>query len=119
MIKLKKHSKYIAVAAAVLVLAVAGAYIENHDDAFVIETSTVSDDAFIPNTQTRIDGKININSATAGELMELDGIGEALSQRIIDFRTENGPFLTTESIMLVDGIGSKMYENIKDLICAE
>jgi hypothetical protein len=40
----------------------------------------------------------------------------AVAQRIIDFRTKNGGFKKIEEIMKVQGIGEKVYENIKDLI---
>lgn len=61
-------------------------------------------------------GRININTAGQAELEELPGIGPALAQRIIDHRTRNGPFLSTEDIMTVSGIGEKRYEQLKDLI---
>jgi hypothetical protein len=35
---------------------------------------------------------------------------------IIDFRTKNGGFKKIEEIMKAQGIGEKVYENIKDLI---
>ena len=120
MIKFNKRLKYAAIAAVVLVMAAVGTYIENHkDSAFVVETHTVSDDTFILRGESHIDGRININSASAEELMELEGIGETISQRIVDFRAENGPFLTAESIMLVSGIGEKLFNDIADLICVE
>ncbi|MGE5390484.1 MAG: helix-hairpin-helix domain-containing protein [Deltaproteobacteria bacterium] len=61
-------------------------------------------------------GLININSATAAELDALDGIGPTLSQRIIDYRTANGPFASVEDINNVSGIGDKKYEAIKNSI---
>lgn len=63
-----------------------------------------------------VKGKININTASKTELMELPGIGEAKAQAIIDFRTKNGPFKNLHDIVNVPGIGEKTYENIKDLI---
>jgi len=61
-------------------------------------------------------GLVNINSAGQAQLEELPGIGPALAQRIIDHRTKNGPFLSTEDIMVVSGIGEKRYAQLKDLI---
>ena len=51
--------------------------------------------------------------------MMLEGIGEKISQRIIDYRQQNGPFLRIEEIMKVSGIGEKTFENIKDVITVE
>lgn len=61
-------------------------------------------------------GLININTASAAELDTLDGIGPALAQRIIDYRTANGPFASAEDINNVSGIGDKKYEAIKNSI---
>jgi len=60
--------------------------------------------------------KININTATAAELDTLPGIGPAIAQRIIDYRTEHGPFRTIADLQKVSGIGERRYEQIKDLV---
>ena len=65
---------------------------------------------------TQTDGKININTADIFALMILPGIGETYAQRIIDYRTANGPFQDISDIKNVEGIGEKRYEGIKDLI---
>lgn len=61
-------------------------------------------------------GKININTADLYTLMSLPGIGQTYAQRIIDYRTANGPFKDISEIKNVDGIGDKRYEEIKNLI---
>ncbi len=64
-------------------------------------------------------GRIDINSASQAELESLPGIGEKRARSIIQFREENGPFLSTEQLMDVDGIGEGIYADIKDLIYVE
>jgi competence protein ComEA len=59
---------------------------------------------------------VDINNATLEELDALPGIGPTTAQKIIDYRTENGPFNQIEDIMNVSGIGPATFENIKDLI---
>lgn len=57
-------------------------------------------------------GKININTAGASELDKLSGIGPALAERIIQYRTEHGPFARPEDLENVSGIGSKTFEKM-------
>jgi competence protein ComEA len=59
---------------------------------------------------------VDINTATLEELDALPGIGPTTAQKIIDYRTENGPFQATEDIMNVSGIGPATFEELKDLI---
>lgn len=71
------------------------------------------------NSENKESKKININTATKEELKELPRIGDALSQRIIDYREKDGGFKVVEDIKEVGGIGDKMFENIKDKIFVE
>lgn len=59
---------------------------------------------------------INLNTATAEEFQRLPGIGEKLSQRIVQYREECGQFFSVEEIMEVDGIGEKKFEAIKEYL---
>lgn len=61
---------------------------------------------------------VELNTADAETLQTLPGIGEVLAQRIIDYRTENGPFETIEEVMEVQGIGQGKFEELKYYITA-
>ncbi len=63
--------------------------------------------------------KININTANANMLQTLPGIGPVLSERIIEYRNQNGLFGMIDDIKDVSGIAEKKYEGIKDLICVQ
>ena len=59
---------------------------------------------------------VNINSADSSQLTLLPRVGQSLAQRIVDYRKENGPFKQTEDLMLVGGIGEKMFEVLKPYV---
>lgn len=60
--------------------------------------------------------KININTASAGELLQLKGIGEKKAASIIEFREKQGPFAAPEDLLKVPGIGIKTLEANKERI---
>lgn len=59
---------------------------------------------------------IDINHATNDQLQQLPGIGPALANEIINYRTANGPFYKIEDITKVSGIGPKTFEKFKSMI---
>lgn len=59
---------------------------------------------------------ININTASADEFTKLNGIGEVIAGRIIDYRRENGEYKNIEEIMNVEGIGEVIFDDIQPYI---
>ena len=55
-------------------------------------------------------GVVNINTADASQLAMLPRVGEKVAQRIIDYRTQHGPFKKAADLMQVTGFGAKTYE---------
>ena len=60
--------------------------------------------------------KVNINTASVEQLMQLDRVGASYAQRIVEHREKYGPFQAPEDIMKVKGIGKKTWEANKDRI---
>lgn len=60
--------------------------------------------------------KININTDSKEKLMTISGIGSSKADAIIEYRTKNGNFKTTEDIINVSGISKTIYDKIKDTI---
>lgn len=56
---------------------------------------------------------VNLNTATATELMQLPRIGAKTAERIIAFRKQHGAFRRPEEIMNVKGIGEKSFARLK------
>ena len=62
---------------------------------------------------------LNINTADIWQLQQLPGIGEMLAQRIVDYRSAHGSFTSLEQLLDVDGIGSAKLQAIIEFICLE
>lgn len=56
--------------------------------------------------------RIDVNHASATELMTLPGIGPTLAERIIDERQRNGPYVRLEDLFRVRGIGNKTLDKL-------
>lgn len=64
-------------------------------------------------------GKVNLNSATAGDLESLPGIGPTLAARIIEYRQKRNGFTDIEQLSNVSGIGPKKLDQIRTHVYVE
>ena len=93
----------------------AGSYtvsVQRQSPAAELEAPAVEEPEAVPQ------GPVDINAASLEELDTLPGIVPALAQRIIDCRTENGPFQTLEDLTKVRGIGPATLEELRGLAVA-
>lgn len=59
---------------------------------------------------------MDINTVDAVALEALPGVGPALAQRIVDYRTSHGPFNSVQALRNVSGIGEKTLQHLSPLI---
>jgi competence protein ComEA len=83
---------------------------------FIVITLVIT---LVPLAMAEEQEKINLNTASAEELVQIKGIGHKYAQRIVEYREKNGPFNQVEDVMNIKGIGSKTFESIKDSIKVE
>lgn len=60
-----------------------------------------------PPSRTAAPLKVDVNRASAAELVVVPGIGERLAQAIVELREKNGPYTKLEDLLEVRGIGEK------------
>lgn len=61
-------------------------------------------------------GVININTADANALAELNGVGPSKAAAIIEHRKQHGPFKSVEQLADVKGIGDALIAKNRDRI---
>jgi len=65
-------------------------------------------------------GPVNVNTADAETISnELQGIGMAKAQAIVEYREKHGPFKSADDLTLVKGIGARTVEINRDNILFE
>jgi competence protein ComEA len=61
-------------------------------------------------------GLLDLNTASASDLDGLPGIGKSFADRIIEYRTTNGPFTSVDDLQKVKGIGAALFAKIAPLV---
>ena len=59
---------------------------------------------------------IDINTAGKQQLMQMQGVGEARAEAIIEYRKQNGGFDSVDELSEVSGIGSATLNNNRDML---
>jgi len=70
----------------------------------------------IASTSSAHSVKVSLSTATVEQLDALPGVGPVTAQKIVDYRTENGPFASVDDLDAVPGIGPARIENLRDLV---
>ena len=63
--------------------------------------------------------RININTATSGELERLPGIGPAFAARIVEHRQRYGPFRRVEHLLIVPGISERRFAQLRPFVSTQ
>ena len=93
---------------------------EKITDGQMIEIQTAEEAEQVRTAQEeQSDGKVNLNTATAEQLMTLSGIGQSKAESILAYREEHGSFTSVEEIMNITGIKEGVFVKIKDSITVD
>jgi competence protein ComEA len=69
-----------------------------------------------PSSATAPGAPVSLNTATAEQLDELEGIGPATAEKILDWRKQHGGFGSVDDLKQISGIGPKRFESLKDKV---
>ncbi|MEF9840646.1 MAG: helix-hairpin-helix domain-containing protein [Lachnospiraceae bacterium] len=69
-----------------------------------------------PGEDATKEGQVNLNTASKEALMTLPGIGEAKANSILQYREQQGEFVSIEDIKQIEGIKDGVFQKIKDRI---
>ena len=62
---------------------------------------------------------VHLNQATAEQLQALPGVGPGLSARIVEYRTEHGPFRSVDQLAEVKGVGQAKLAKFKNQLIVD
>ena len=81
-------------------------------DIAILATGPTRGPGTVPDAEN--DNRINVNAASAVELDSLPGIGPALADAIIEYRTDTGLFASIDELARVPGISARLVDNMRD-----
>jgi len=88
--------------------------------ALLLLTTAITLGSFSPFSLAESTLPININTATAVELVEaIDGVGEVRAAAIIALREQLGGFVNLEQLLDIKGIGEATLLRIRSIIVLE
>ena len=83
-------------------------------DSGTTQANTEADEKDSPNDTGASSGElVDLNTASLSALMSLPGIGETRATAIIAFRELNGPIVSADDLLEIDGIGQATVDNIR------
>ncbi|MFI6008866.1 helix-hairpin-helix domain-containing protein [Streptomyces sp. NPDC051243] len=59
---------------------------------------------------------VSLNTATVDQLDTLPGVGPVLAQHIVDYRTRHGGFRSVDELQEVNGIGTRRFADLRNLV---
>lgn len=109
----KPFMKYARLTFLLIALALAACH-SSHEQADLMANQNVSAINAAPRSSC-----IDLNKASIAELMQLPGVGEVMSRRIVEYRERHGSFRRPAEVIIIEGFSEKKYRAIADRVCAE
>lgn len=63
-------------------------------------------------SQSAVENKVDLNTATVEQLRKVKGIGAAKAKAIVDYRTEHGPFKSVDALSDVKGFSGNVIATL-------
>ena len=89
---------------------------ETGETVYVYNTTTVPVTEDTEITYVTVVFPIDINLANVDELVQIEGIGTVIAERIVNYRNQYGYFYEYDELLNVEGIGEKKLSNLKRYI---
>lgn len=82
----------------------------------VVPNETAAEAAALAAAGTQGEQAVSLNTSSVEAFETLPRVGPSLAQRIVDWRSANGPFTSIDELLEVSGIGQKTLEGFRDRV---